>query len=70
MDDLHRLWWVMLKERNALLSEREFCKSRGVHWRGASQLWKVRKGMARLKTVVGERMRERAAVRAQRRETG
>ncbi|KAK4533105.1 hypothetical protein CCYA_CCYA15G3962 [Cyanidiococcus yangmingshanensis] len=60
-DDLHRLWFVMVKEKLALLSERDFCRRNSLPWKGSSDLWKLRKGMARLKTVVGERFRQKRA---------
>lgn len=57
-DDLHRLWYVLLRERNVLLTEKEWCRSNGRHWlRGESNLYKVKRSMARLKGVVGERNR-------------
>jgi large subunit ribosomal protein L47 len=58
-EDLHRLWFVMTKEKLALLSERDFCRRNKLPWKGTSDLWKLRKGMARLKTVVGERFRQK-----------
>lgn len=57
-EDLHRLWYVLVRERNVLLTEKEWCRSNGRHWlRGQSNLWKVKRSMARLKGVVGERTR-------------
>jgi Mitochondrial 39-S ribosomal protein L47 (MRP-L47) len=57
-DDLHRLWFVLLRERNTLLTEKAWCKTNGRHWlRGASNLYKVKRSMARLQGVVGERLR-------------
>lgn len=57
-DDLHRLWYILLKERNVLLTERAWCKTNGRYWtNGHSNMGKVRVSMARLKTVVGERLR-------------
>lgn len=57
-DDLHRLWFILLKERNVLLTERAWCKSNGRYWtNGNSNMAKVQVSMARLKTVVGERLR-------------
>lgn len=56
--DLHKLWFVLLKERNVLLSEKAWCKTNGRHWtNGASNLSKVKLAMARVKGVVGERLR-------------
>lgn len=57
-DDLHRLWFVLVRERNVLLTEKEWCRSAGRHWvRGESNLFKVKRSMARVKGVVGERNR-------------
>lgn len=57
-DDLHRLWFILLKERNVLLTEKEWCRSHGRHWvNGQSNLYKVKRSMARIKGVVGERLR-------------
>lgn len=64
-DDLHRLWYVLLRERNVLLTEKEWCRSNGRHWvRGESNLYKVKRSMARLKGVVGERSRAYKARKA------
>lgn len=63
-DDLHRLWFILLKERNILLTERDWCRSNGRHWvNGQSNLYKVKRSMARIKGVVGERIRALKAKR-------
>lgn len=63
-DDLHRLWYILVIERNVLLTERAWCKTNGRHWsNGMSNLYKVRHSMARVKAVIAERVR---AIRAQR----
>jgi large subunit ribosomal protein L47 len=63
-DDLHRLWFILLRERNVLLTEKEWCRSHGRHWvHGQSNLAKVKKSMARVKCVVGERTRAYKAKR-------
>mmetsp|Transcript_1103 Transcript_1103/g.2924 ORF Transcript_1103/g.2924 Transcript_1103/m.2924 type:complete len:131 (+) Transcript_1103:190-582(+) len=54
-DDLHKLWYVLLKERNLLLTERELCRRRGVQWPSPERLRKVQQGFARIRTVVHER---------------
>lgn len=43
-DDLHKLWYVMLKEKNLLLSQREMMDENGqkAFKRKNSRLWKVR----------------------------
>lgn len=57
-EDLQKLWHVLLKERAILLSEREWCRTNRRHWEnGASNLYKVKRSMARLQAVVGERAR-------------
>jgi large subunit ribosomal protein L47 len=57
-DDLHRLWFVLLRERNTLLTEKAWCKTNGRHWVGGpSNLVKVKRSMARVQGVVGERAR-------------
>ncbi len=43
-DDLHKLWYVLLKEKNLLLSQREMLDENGqrAFKRKNSRLWKVR----------------------------
>lgn len=53
-DDLHKLWFVLLKERNQLLSERE-ARSVKRGWGGVGRMRKVKESMARIKTVLRER---------------
>lgn len=63
--NLHQLWFILLKERNVLLTEKEWCRSNGRHWvNGQSNLYKVKRSMARIKGVVGERIRALRAKRA------
>eukprot|EP01132_Coremiostelium_polycephalum_P003302 gene3302-4136_t len=52
-EDLHKLWFVLLKERNKLLSEKEMGKGRQLI--NPLRLKKVRKSMAAIKCVLGER---------------
>lgn len=54
-DDLHKLWYVLLKERNMLQSERLRAKSARVKMMNPTRCSKVRKSMARLKHVLSER---------------
>ncbi|KYR01648.1 hypothetical protein DLAC_01651 [Tieghemostelium lacteum] len=51
--DLHKLWFVLLKERNKLYSERENSKNNQLI--NPLRLKKVRKSMGAIKTVLGER---------------
>ena len=54
-EDLHSLWFVLLRERNLLETERDRAKTEGVALANPARLKKVRKSMARLKTVLKER---------------
>jgi len=54
-EDLHKLWWVCLKEKNALLTDRLYFTQVGVEMPDASRVRKVRKTMARIKRVLSER---------------
>src|SRR3989338_6320277 len=51
-EQLHQLWYILAKERNMLLSEREAARGLGEKMNNPSRLWKVKKSMARLKGVV------------------
>lgn len=55
-EDLHKLWFVLLKERNFLETERHESLSQQMEWRNPERLDKVRQSMARLKTVLHERV--------------
>eukprot|EP00475_Leptophrys_vorax_P032565 TRINITY_DN5041_c0_g2_i1.p1 TRINITY_DN5041_c0_g2~~TRINITY_DN5041_c0_g2_i1.p1 ORF type:complete len:389 (+),score=109.10 TRINITY_DN5041_c0_g2_i1:53-1168(+) len=54
-DDLHKLWYVLLKERNMLLSVRHECIKRSQEMPNPERVYMVKLSMARLKTVLGER---------------
>lgn len=57
-DDLHKLWFILVRERDRLLMEKAWCKTNGRYWsNGSSNYYKIRVSMARVKTVVGERIR-------------
>eukprot|EP01130_Rhizamoeba_saxonica_P001144 TRINITY_DN11022_c0_g1_i1.p1 TRINITY_DN11022_c0_g1~~TRINITY_DN11022_c0_g1_i1.p1 ORF type:complete len:170 (-),score=24.18 TRINITY_DN11022_c0_g1_i1:41-550(-) len=55
--DLHKLWFVLLKEKNMLLTQREKRRQTKDHddFKSPIRLRKVRKSMARIKFVVHER---------------
>ena len=57
-DDLHGLWFVLLKERNMLETERIRARKRSEHMENPARLRKVRQSMSRLKTVLRERKAE------------
>ncbi|KAI9908968.1 hypothetical protein PsorP6_015234 [Peronosclerospora sorghi] len=54
-EDLHKLWYVLLKERNALLTERQHCRAKNLAMVNPSRRTKVKKSMARIKLVLHER---------------
>jgi ribosomal protein L29 len=54
LQELHQLWFVLLKEKNQLYSERAGrTYKRG--WSGVGRVRKVKESMARVKTVLKER---------------
>jgi len=56
-EDLHKLWFVLAKERNLLATERAAAKTNKERVVNPSRYRKVRKSMARIKVVLGERQR-------------
>ncbi|CAI5709818.1 unnamed protein product [Peronospora destructor] len=54
-EDLHKLWYVLLKERNALLTELQHCRAKNMPMLNPSRRTKVKKSMARIKLVLHER---------------
>ncbi|KAL0085820.1 mitochondrial 39-S ribosomal protein L47 (MRP-L47)-domain-containing protein [Phycomyces blakesleeanus] len=57
-DDLHKLWYVLLKERNVLATQREQAKRLSIGkqiWSNAGRMKKCQKSMARIKFVLNER---------------
>ncbi|KAK9824202.1 hypothetical protein WJX72_008497 [[Myrmecia] bisecta] len=54
-DDLHKLWYVLLKEKNMLATEALRLKANGEKLPQPVRKQKVRKSMARLKLVLTER---------------
>ncbi|CEP12998.1 hypothetical protein [Parasitella parasitica] len=60
-EDLHKLWYVLLKERNVLATQREEAarlKLPKQIWTNQGRLKKCQKSMARIKFVLYERQRE------------
>jgi hypothetical protein len=58
-DDLHKLWYVLLKEKNKLKSDFLISQQLTQQFYGYTDLVKVRLSMARLLTVVNERKKLR-----------
>ncbi|KAL2613536.1 hypothetical protein R1flu_025228 [Riccia fluitans] len=57
-DDLHKLWYVLLKEKNMLLSQKQMLNSQNLRMPNPERFGKVRKSMCRLKQVLTERALE------------
>ena len=54
-DDLHKLWYVLLMEKNKLMSDRILATQLQQEYRAINNMKKVRLSMTRLLTVVNER---------------
>lgn len=52
---MHKLWYVLLKERNLLASEKAAARSSKEKFLNPGRTTKVRKSMARIKLVLTER---------------
>lgn len=55
--DLHKLWYILLKERNMLLTMEEEAKEKHLYMPSPERLDKVKESMENLETVVRERNR-------------
>ena len=53
-EELHKLWYVLLKEKNRILSDKLFLIQTGNAFVQSKLLLKVRLSMSRLLTVVNE----------------
>ncbi|RKP40339.1 mitochondrial 39-S ribosomal protein L47 (MRP-L47)-domain-containing protein [Dimargaris cristalligena] len=63
-EDLQKIWIVLLKERNLLSTQREEARAMKLqkeHFTNTSRMVKVRKSMARVKTVLTERYHAQTA---------
>lgn len=58
-EELHKLWYVLLQEKNKLKSDELMSIQLGQQFYGSDHLFKVRKSMTRLLTVVNERKKIR-----------
>ncbi|KAK4768273.1 hypothetical protein SAY87_003414 [Trapa incisa] len=54
-DDLHKLWYVLLKEKNMLMTQRQMLQAQNLRFSNPERLPKVRKSMCRIKQVLTER---------------
>lgn len=55
-DDLHKLWFVLLKERNALLTELQQCRSKNILMPNPSRRTKVRSGTGSCRLLLWRRL--------------
>lgn len=54
-DDLHKLWYVLLKEKNMLMTQRQMLNAQNLRFPHPERIPKVRKSMCRIKHVLTER---------------
>ncbi|GBG79793.1 hypothetical protein CBR_g30055 [Chara braunii] len=54
-DDLHKLWYVLLKEKNMLYSQKMMFRSTGHRMPNGERIPSVRRSMCRIKHVLTER---------------
>ncbi|XP_050225225.1 uncharacterized protein LOC126674763 [Mercurialis annua] len=54
-DDLNKLWYVLFKEKNMLMTQRQLLHSQNLRFPHPERLPKVRKSMCRIKQVLTER---------------
>ncbi|KAL2243981.1 UNVERIFIED_CONTAM: 39S ribosomal protein L47, mitochondrial, partial [Sesamum indicum] len=57
-DDLHKLWYVLLKEKNMLMTQRQMLHAQNLRFPNPERVPKVRKSMCRIKHVLTERAME------------
>ncbi|XWS60691.1 hypothetical protein CRYUN_Cryun07bG0057600 [Craigia yunnanensis] len=54
-DDLHKLWYVLLKEKNMLMTQRQMLHAQNLQFPNPERIPKVRKSMCSIKQVLTER---------------
>jgi len=60
-EDLHKLWYVLYKERNMLLTEQQLSRRRQILFPQPERFRKVQKSMGAIKHVLGERKQKKVA---------
>lgn len=63
-EDMHKLWYVCLKEKNFLLAEQHEAKQQRIRWRHHGRLKKCKLTMKRILTVLTRREIHQQALRA------
>lgn len=59
-DDLNKLWYVLMKEKNMLMTQRQMLHAQNLRFPNPERISKVRKSMCRIKHVLTERAIEEA----------
>ncbi|KAF3795529.1 39S ribosomal protein L47 [Nymphaea thermarum] len=54
-DDLQKLWFVLMKEKNMLMTQRQMLHAQNLRFPNPERIPKVRKSMCRIKHVLTER---------------
>ncbi|CAN6166405.1 unnamed protein product [Urochloa humidicola] len=54
-DDLQKLWYVLLKEKNMLMTQRQMLHAENLRFPNPERVSKVKKSMCRIKHVLTER---------------
>ncbi|KAL8162225.1 hypothetical protein V2J09_013714 [Rumex salicifolius] len=54
-DDLNKLWYVLLKEKNMLMSQKQMLNAQNLRFPNPERISKVKKSMCRIKHVLTER---------------
>lgn len=62
--DMHKLWYVLLKEKNFLLAEQHEARQQRIRWKHHGRLKKVKLSMKRILTVLTRREIHQQALRA------
>mmetsp|Transcript_5388 Transcript_5388/g.21347 ORF Transcript_5388/g.21347 Transcript_5388/m.21347 type:complete len:138 (+) Transcript_5388:126-539(+) len=62
-DDLHKLWYVLYKEKNVILTEQTRARTLGLEMNAPERMRKVCQSMARLRHVVDDRRKVLKAAR-------
>ncbi|XP_071723296.1 uncharacterized protein [Rutidosis leptorrhynchoides] len=54
-DDLQKLWYVLMKEKNMLMTQRQMLHAQNLRFPNPERIPKVRKSMCRIKHILTER---------------
>ncbi len=65
-EDLHRLWYVLYKEKNMLLTEQQLSRRRQLIFPQPERFQKVQKSMGAIRQVLGERKQKAVAAHLER----